>query len=196
MGTPLDDAALDAIFRSARTQNAWRGEPVSDDELVALYDLMRWGPTSANCFPIRVVFVRSPEAKERLKALVFPGNQAKVEAAPVTALLGYDTQFYEWLPRLFPHVDARAWFVDRPDFAQTTAFRNGSLQGAYFIIAARAIGLDCGPMSGFDNEALDREFFPGGRVRSNFICALGHGDPAGLHGRLPRPAFSEVCAIV
>jgi 3-hydroxypropanoate dehydrogenase len=116
--------------------------------------------------------------------------------APVTAILGYETQFYEWLPRLFPHTDARSWFVDKPDFAATTAFRNSSLQGAYFIIAARALGLDCGPMSGFDNEAVDREFFPGGRVKSNFICAIGHGDPAGLFERLPRPAFAEACSIV
>ncbi len=196
MGTPLDDAALDVIFRAARTQNKWRDEPVSDEQLHALYDLMRWGPTSANSFPLRVVFVKSPAAKERLKALVLAGNRPKVAAAPVTAILGYDTRFYEWLPRLFPHADARAWFVDKPDFAETTAFRNSSLQGAYLIIAARALGLDTGPMSGFDNEAVDREFFPGGRVKSNFLCALGHGDPAGLYERLPRPAFGEVCSIV
>jgi 3-hydroxypropanoate dehydrogenase len=196
MGTPLDDAALDVIFRSARTQNKWLSEPVSDEQLHTLYDLMRWGPTSANSFPLRIVFVKSPAAKERLEALVLAGNKPKVAAAPVTAILGYDTQFYELLPRLFPHADARAWFVDKPDFAEASAFRNSSLQGAYFIIAARALGLDTGPMSGFDNEAVDREFFPGGRVKSNFLCALGHGDPAGLHERLPRPAFSEVCSIV
>ena len=196
MGTSLDDAALDVIFRAARTQNKWLAEPVPDEQLHALYDLLRWGPTSANCFPLRIVFVKSAAAKERLNALVFPGNQAKVAAAPVTAILGYDTQFYEWLPRLFPHTDARSWFVDKPDFAATTAFRNSSLQGAYFIIAARALGLDCGPMSGFDNEAVDQEFFPGGRVKSNFICAIGHGDPTGVFERLPRPAFAEACSIV
>jgi nitroreductase len=196
MSRSLDDAALDVIFRAARSQNKWRDEPVSDEQLQALYQLMRWGPTSANAFPLRIVFVRSPAAKERLKLLVLAGNQAKVTAAPVTAILGYDTRFYEWLPRLFPHADARSWFVDKPDFAETTAFRNSSLQGAYLIIAARALGLDTGPMSGSDNEAVDREFFPGGRVKSNFLCALGHGDPAGLFARLPRPGFGEVCSIV
>ena len=196
MGTSLDDAALDAMFRTARTQNRWLDQPVSDEQLQALYDLMRWGPTSANSFPVRIVFVTSPAAKERLKPLVLAGNQQKVMTAPVTAILGYDTQFYDWLPRLFPHADARSWFLDKPEFAEATAFRNSSLQGAYFIIAARALGLDCGPMSGFDNEAVDREFFAGGRVKSNFLCALGHGDPAGLFERLPRPAFSEVCSIV
>ena len=196
MGTSLDDAALDAMFRTARTQNGWLDQPVSDEQLQALYDLMRWGPTSANSFPVRIVLVTSPAARERLKPLVLAGNQQKVMTAPVTAILGYDTQFYDWLPRLFPHADARSWFLDKPEFAEATAFRNSSLQGAYFIIAARALGLDCGPMSGFDNEAVDREFFPGGRVKSNFLCALGHGDPAGLFERLPRPAFSEVCSIV
>jgi len=140
MGTLLDDAAQDVIFGQARTQNKWLDKAVSNDQLVALYDLMRWGPTSANCFPIRIVLVTSPAAKERLKRLVLEGNQAKVMAAPVTAILGYDTKFYDWLPRLFPHADARSWFVDKPAFAETTAFRNSSLQGAYFIIAARAWG--------------------------------------------------------
>lgn len=196
MGMPLDDAALDTIFRQARTQNKWLDKPVANDQLVALYHLMRWGPTSANCFPIRIVFVTSLAEKQRLKALVLEGNQAKVMAAPATAILGYDTQFYEWLPRLFPHTDARAWFADKPAFAEATAFRNSSLQGAYFIIAARALGLDCGPMSGFDNEAVDKAFFPGGRVKSNFICAIGYGDPTGLYDRLPRPAFDEVCQII
>jgi 3-hydroxypropanoate dehydrogenase len=196
MGTPLDDAALDTIFRTARTQNKWLDKPVSRDQLIALYELIRWGPTSANCFPIRIVFVITPAAKERLKPLVLEGNREKVMTAPTTAILGYDTQFYEWLPRLFPHVDARSWFVDKPDLAETTAFRNSSLQGAYVMIAARAIGLDCGPMSGFDNEAVDREFFPGGRIKSNFLCALGYGDPSGLFGRLPRPDTNEVCSFV
>ena len=196
MGTPLDDAALDTIFRTARTQNKWLDKPVSREQLVALYELMRWGPTSANCFPIRIVFVMTPAAKERLKSLVLEGNREKVMTAPVTAILGYDTQFYDWLPRLFPHVDARSWFVDKPDFAETTAFRNSSLQGAYFIMAARAIGLDCGPMSGYDNEAVDREFFRGGRIKSNFLCALGYGDPSGLFDRLPRPDANEVCSFV
>jgi len=196
MGTPLDDIALDTLFRQARTQNKWLDKPVSDEQLRALYDLLRWGPTSANSFPLRIVFVKSPATKERLIPLVLEGNRPKVQAAPVTAILGYDTRFYDWLPRLFPHVDARAWFLDKPDFAEATAFRNSSLQGAYLILAARALGFDCGPMSGFDNEAVDREFFPGGRVKSNFICALGYGDPTGLYERLPRPDFSEVCSIL
>jgi nitroreductase len=196
MGTPLDDAALDTIFRTARTQNKWLDTPVTDEQLRAIYDLMRWGPTSANAFPLRIVFVKSPPAKERLIPLVLEGNREKVRTAPATAILGYDTRFYDWLPRLFPHADARAWFADKPDFAEVTAFRNSSLQGGYFIFAARALGLDCGPMSGFDNEAVDREFFPGGRVKSNFICAIGYGDPTGLYERLPRPDFSEVCSIL
>ncbi len=196
MGTPVNDAALDTIFRTARTQNKWLDQPVSNDQLLALYDLMRWGPTSANSFPVRLVFVTSKAAKERLLPLLLEGNRQKVMAAPATAIIGYETQFYEWLPRLFPHADARSWFVDRPAFAEATAFRNSSLQGAYLIIAARALGLDCGPMSGFDNEAVDREFFPGGRIKSNFICSIGHGDPTGVFPRLPRPEFSEVCSIV
>jgi 3-hydroxypropanoate dehydrogenase len=196
MGTPLDDEALDVLFRAARTQNKWLDRPVSHDQLRAVYDLMRWGPTSANCFPLRIVFVTTQAAKERLKPLVFGNNQERVMTAPATAILGYDTRFYDWLPRLFPHTDARSGFIDKPDFAEVTAFRNSSLQGAYFMLAARALGLDCGPMSGFDNEAVDREFFPGGRIKSNFLCAIGYGDPTGLFERLPRPDFSEVCAIV
>ena len=196
MGTPLNDAALDTVFRAARSQNTWLDKPVSDDELRALYNLLRWGPTSANCFPLRIVFVSTPAAKQRLIPHVLEGNRRKVMTAPVTAILGYDTKFYDWLPRLFPHVDARSWFIDKPAFAEATAFRNSSLQGAYFIIAARSLGLDCGPMSGFDNEAVDREFFPGGQIKSNFICAIGHGDPSGLFERLPRPNFSEMCLIV
>ena len=196
MGTPLDDIALDSIFRTARTQNKWLDKPVSNDQLLALYELMRWGPTSANCFPVRLIFVTSSAAKERLEPLVLEGNRQKVMTAPATAIIGYDTKFYDWLPRLFPHADARSWFIDKPEFADATAFRNSSLQGAYFIIAARALGLDCGPMSGFDNEAVDREFFPGGQIKSNFICAIGYGDPTGVFPRSPRPEFSEVCSIV
>jgi 3-hydroxypropanoate dehydrogenase len=161
-----------------------------------VYDLMRWGPTSLNSFPVRIVFVTTPAAKEQLKPLVFAGNQERVMTAPATAIIGYDSRFYDWLPRLAPHVDARSWFIDKPDFANLTAFRNGTLQGAFFMLAARAVGLDCGPMSGFDNAAVDQAFFPGGQIKSNFLCALGHGDPASLHERAPRPEFSEVCAIV
>lgn len=196
MGIPLDDTALDVLFRTARTPRQWLEQPVSHEQLRAVYDLMRWGPTSVNSFPLRIVFVTTQAAKERLKPLVFAGNQERVMTAPATAILGYDTHFYDWLPRLAPHVDARSWFIGKPDFAELTAFRNSSLQGAYFMLAARALGLDCGPMSGFDNEAVDREFFPGGRIKSNFLCAIGYGDPESVHERAPRPAFGEVCAIV
>ena len=192
----LDQRARDLLFRNARTHNAWLDRPVSDDTLRELYDLMKWGPTSANSFPARIVFVISEESKKRLAAVVFEGNRSKVMTAPATAIIGFDSQFYDWLPRLFPHRDMRSAFVDKPDFAQVSAFRNSSLQGAYFMLAARAIGLDCGPMSGFDNEGVDREFFPGGRVKSNFICAIGYGQPSAVFERLPRPSFSEVCEIV
>ena len=196
MGTPVDDAALDTLFRTARSQNKWLDKPVSPEQLIAIYDLMKWGPTSANSFPSRIVLVTSQESKKRLAAVVFEGNRSKVMTAPATAIIGFDSQFYDLLPRLFPHRDMRSAFVDKPEFAQVSAFRNSSLQGAYFMLAARAIGLDCGPMSGFDNEGVDREFFPGGRVKSNFICAIGYGDPSAAFERLPRPSFSEVCEIV
>jgi len=196
MGKPIDNAALDTLFRAARTQNKWLDKPVTSEQLIAIYDLMKWGPTSANSFPIRIVYVTTLEAKERLKPFVFEGNRPKVMSAPVTAILGYDLQFHDWLPRLFPHKDMRSAFVGKPQFAETSAFRNSSLQGAYFMMAARALGLDCGPMSGFDNSGVDREFFAGGQVKSNFICAIGYGDPTGVLDRLPRPSFSEVCRIV
>ncbi|MFN6960809.1 MAG: malonic semialdehyde reductase [Rhodocyclaceae bacterium] len=192
----LDDAALDQLFRAARTHNAWLDKPVPDSMLKELHELMKWGPTSANCWPLRVVFVKSPEAKARLIPLLMEGNRAKVQAAPVTAILGMDMAFYEQLPRLFPHTDARSWFVGNEALIETTAFRNSSLQGAYFILAARALGLDCGPMSGFDAAAVDAEFFAGTTVKSNFICSLGYGDPAGLFPRSPRPEFDEVCKIL
>ena len=196
MGTRVDDAALDTLFRTARSQNKWLDKPVSPEQLIAIYDLMKWGPTSANSFPARIVFITSQESKKRLAAVVFEGNRPKVMTAPATAIMGFDTQFYDLLPRLFPHRDMRSAFVDKPEFAQVSAFRNSSLQGAYFMLAARAIGLDCGPMSGFDNEGVDREFFSGARVKSNFICAIGYGDPSAVFERLPRPSFSEVCEIV
>ena len=196
MGTPLDDTALDVLFRAARTPRRWLEQPVSHDQLRAVYHLMRWGPTSLNSFPVRIVFVTTQAAKARLKPLVFAGNQERVMTAPATAILGYDTRFYDWLPRLAPHVAARSWFLDKPDFAELTALRNGTLQGAYFMLAARAMGLDCGPMSGFDNEAVDREFFPGRQIKSNFLCAVGYGDPASLHERAPRPGFSEACVLL
>jgi 3-hydroxypropanoate dehydrogenase len=191
----LPDAALDRLFRTARTHNWFEG-PVSDTELRALYELMKWGPTSSNCQPARILFLRSAAAKERLKPALSSGNRDKTIAAPVTAILAYDLEFYEHLPRLFPHNQAaRGWFAGSPD-AESHAFRNGTLQGAYFILAARALGLDCGPMSGFDNAKVDAAFFPDGRVKSNFLCNLGRGDPSKTFERLPRFAFEEVCEIL
>ena len=191
----LDPAALDQLFRTARTHNGWLPQPVTDDELRAVYELMKWAPTSANCSPARIVFVRSREGKARLKPALSPGNLEKTMAAPVTAIIGYDLEFHEKLPQLFPHTDARSWFAGKPALIETTAFRNGSLQGAYFILAARAVGLDCGPMSGFDNAKVDAEFFAGTSIRSNFLCSLGHGDPDKLFARSPRLAFDEACRI-
>lgn len=192
----LDDAALDQLFRTARTHNAWLPKPVSEGTLRALYDLMKWGPTSANTCPLRIVFVQSHEAKERLVACMNPGNMDKTRRAPVTAVLGMDMEFYEKLPFLFPHTDARSWFAGKPAAIESTAFRNSSLQGGYFILAARALGLDCGPMSGFDAAKVDAAFFSGGRVKVNFVCNLGYGDAAGLLARSPRLPFDEACAIV
>ncbi len=193
----LDDHALDVIFREARTHNAWLPRPVANETLRQVYDLMKWGPTSANCSPARILFIRSPEAKQRLKPALSDGNRDKTMAAPVTAILGYDLKFYDLLPRLFPHdQSARGWFAGKPEVIQTTAFRNGTLQGAYLMIAARACGLDCGPMSGFNNARVDAEFFSGGRVKSNFLCNLGYGDPQGLFPRSPRLPFDEACTIL
>jgi 3-hydroxypropanoate dehydrogenase len=183
------------LFEQARTHNGFSAEPVADATLHQLYDLMKWGPTSANCSPARIVFVRSGAAKEKLLACVSPGNVEKTRAAPVTAIIGTDHAFYEKLPYLFPHADAKSWFVGKKEFADTTAFRNSSLQGGYFIIAARALGLDCGPMSGFDNAQMDEAFWAGTPVRTNFICNLGHGDPGKLFSRSPRLPFAEACRI-
>jgi 3-hydroxypropanoate dehydrogenase len=191
----LDDAALDQLFRGARTYNAWLPKPVPESTLRALYELMKWGPTSANSSPLRIVFVQSPAAKERLVACMNPGNVDKTRSAPVTAVLAMDMAFYEKLPFLFPHTDARGWFAGKPAAIESTAFRNSSLQGGYFIVAARALGLDCGPMSGFDAARLNAAFFPDGRLKANFVCNLGYGDPASLLPRSPRLAFDEACAI-
>jgi nitroreductase len=191
----LEDAALDQLFLSARTYNAWLDKPVPEATLRALYDLMKWGPTSANCCPLRIVFVQSPAAKERLVACMNPGNVDKTRQAPVTAVLAMDMAFYEKLPLLFPHADARSWFAGKPAAIESTAFRNSSLQGGYFILAARALGLDCGPMSGFDAAKLNAAFFADGRLRVNFVCSLGYGDPASLFARSPRLPFDEACAI-
>ena len=198
MAQPIDRSALDTLFFEARTHSFWQDRPVEDALLRRAYEIARMAPTSANCSPMRVVFVRSPAAKQRLLPALMEGNREKTLAAPVTAILGNDGEFYEHLPRLFPHADARSWFAgpENAQVAAITAFRNGTLQGAYFMLAARALGLDCGPMSGFDNAAVDREFFPGGRVKSNFLCNLGYGDPAKLFPRSPRFEFDEVCSIV
>ncbi len=192
----LDDSTLDALFRAARTHNRWQAKPVSDTLLQAVWELAKMPPTSANCSPARILFVKSPEAKERLKPALSDGNRDKTMQAPVTAIIGYDLEFYEKLPFLFPHADARSWFAGKPDHILTTAFRNGSLQGAYLIMAARALGLDCGPMSGFDNAMVDAAFFPDGKIKSNFLCNLGYGDPAGVMTRSPRFAFDEACRIL
>ena len=191
MSAPLDDDALDTLFLAARSYNGWLDTPVSDAELERIWDLARMGPTSANCLPARIVWVKSEAAKASLAACVSPGNRAKVLAAPVTAVIGMDMAFYELLPELFPHDDARSWFADNDALIEATAFRNSSLQGAYLMLAARAIGLDCGPMSGFDVDQVTAAFFPDSTVRANFICSVGHGDPASIYPRSPRPAFDR-----
>lgn len=196
MPTPLGATVLDQLFRTARTHNGWQAHELKAETLRQLYDLLKMGPTSANCLPARFVFVQSAEAKARLKPCLAPNNVDKTMAAPATVIVAYDTEFYEKLPHLFPHADARAWFAGNPALIQNTAFRNGSLQGGYLILAARALGLDCGPMSGFDNAKVDAAFFPDGKVKSNFLVNLGHGDPEKLRPRGPRLAFEEACQIV
>jgi len=193
----IDNASLDQLFRDARTHNVFLEKPVGDDLLKEIYELMKFGPTSANCSPTRILYLRSKEAKQRLKPALSAGNADKTMAAPVVAVIGYDMEFYENLPRLFPHnQDARSWFAGSAQAVFTTAFRNGSLQGAYFMLAARAVGLDCGPMSGFDNAKVDAEFWPEGRIKSNFLCNLGYGDASQLFERSPRLAFDETCQIL
>jgi 3-hydroxypropanoate dehydrogenase len=192
----ISDEALDQLFRSARSQNKWQAKPVSPTLLHALYDLLRMGPTSANCSPARFVFVSTDAGRERLKPHLAPANVNKVMTAPVTVIIGHDLTFYEKLPQLFPHTDARSWFVGNEQLSQTTAFRNGTLQGAYLMLAARSLGLDCGPMSGFNNVGVDQEFFPNSTIKSNFICGLGYGDPSGVFARSPRLPFDEACQIV
>ena len=196
MGTILSESALDTIFRDARTHRAWAEREVSDVLLQSVYDLCKMAPTSANCQPLRVVFVKSPAAKARLRPALDAGNVAATMAAPVTAIVAHDLAFYEHLPQLAPHTDARSWFAGKDALIRTTAFRNGSLQGAYLIIAARALGLDCGPMSGFDTDVIDREFFPGQSVKSNFLCNLGYGDAEKLRPRAPRFDFDDACQIL
>jgi 3-hydroxypropanoate dehydrogenase len=195
MSVAVEERVLDQLFRQARTHNGWLDKPVSEQTLRQLYDLAKMGPTSANCQPMRLVFVKGDEARKQLASCVAPGNLAKVQTAPVTAIVAHDSEFYEQLPRLFPHTDARSWFVGNPELIRTTAFRNGTLQGAYLILAARALGLDCGPMSGFDNAKVDALFFPDGKVQSNFLVSLGYGDVSKLFPRSPRLDFDEACRI-
>jgi 3-hydroxypropanoate dehydrogenase len=210
MSQLLNNEALGTLFREARTHNAWLQRSVSDETLRQLYDLVKWGPTSANGLPMRVLFLRTPEAKERLRPALMPGNVAKTMAAPVTAIVAYDELFYKKMPELFPHNPGMGdFFANSPELADITAFRNGTLQGAYLILAARAVGMDCGPMSGFDNGKVDAEFFPApaaeagehdvqpaGRIKSNFLCNLGYGDTAALDPRNPRLEFDEVCTLL
>jgi len=206
-----NEEALDILFCKARTHNVWLDKPVSDDVLRRVYDLMKWGPTSANSCPARILFLRTPKAKQRLAPALSTGNLEKTMKAPVTAILGYDMRFYDKLPKLMPHnPDARNWFAKSPALAETTAFRNGTLQGGYFILAARSQGLDCGPMSGFDNAKVDETFFSAGKVsadseeearmwtsvKSNFLCNLGYGDPSKLFPRNPRLDFAEACKLL
>ena len=211
MAHPVDDTALDTLFREDRTFTKWQPKPVTDQTLTALYDLLKWAPTSANAAPARFAFLRSQEAKERLRPALAPANVEKTMSAPVTVIVAYDLKFYEHLPKLFPHKPGMAkLFESNAEMVETTARRNSSLQGAYLILAARALGLDCGPMSGFDSAKIDelffaagqpcfgcdQEFFPEGHVKSNFLCNLGYGDPAALHPRLPRLSFTEACSLL
>lgn len=192
----IDAAALGQLFLDARTHNKWRKKDVPDSLLRELVDILKLGPTSANSSPARFLFIKSKEAKERLKPFLSEGNREKTMAAPVCAIIGYDLEFHQHLPKLFPHTNARSWFEGKPEHIRTTAFRNGTLQGAYLILAARALGLDCGPMSGFDNAGVDKEFFAGTDIKSNFLCSLGYGDPAGLHPRSPRFTFDDMAKIL
>jgi len=195
----LSDTALDQLFRSARSFNGWRDEDVSEVQLQCIIDLMKMAPTSANCQPVRIVFLKSAEAKNRLKPHLIEGNVEKSMAAPVVAIIGHDLAFYDNLPKWFPHTDAKSWFVGNDELIKTTAFRNGTLQGAYLMLAARSLGLDCGPMSGFDNAGVDKEFFGADadrNIRSNFICGIGVGDPDTVFERSPRPSFDDLAKIL
>lgn len=191
----LDNTALDVLFRKARSYNCWQEKPVSDEQLNAIYELMKWGPTAANSCPARIVFVKSEEAKQKLKACLNEGNVEKSMSAPVVAIIGMDMEFYEKLPKLFPHTDARSWFAGNDTKIYENAFRNSSLQGAYLMLAARSLGLDCGPMSGFDYPKLEETFFPDGKVKANFICAIGYGSEEKLYPRGPRLDFDEACKV-
>ncbi|BFM14837.1 malonic semialdehyde reductase [Maricurvus nonylphenolicus] len=193
---PLSEDHKDLIFRQARSQNGWQDKPVSDEQIVALYDLVKMGSTSMNCCPARFVFIRTESEKERLIPSLAPPNVSKVEEAPVVVIVGYDQAFFEHMPKLFPHKDVRPLFENDPENAELTAFRNGTLQGAYLMMAARALGLDCGPLSGFSNDLVDQAFFSGTKIKSNFLCCLGYGNYKKLFQRLPRFEFEEVCRIL
>ena len=193
----FDLKSKNLIFKEARTHNDWLDKDISNDILMEIFDLMKWGPTSANCSPARIIFVKSKVSKDRLLPFVIESNLEKTKSAPVTAIIGHDINFHDHLPKLFPHnLDAHNWFNHSIDIAEETAFRNGSMQGAYFIIAARALGLDCGPMSGFDKEGVDNEFFRDTNIKSNFLCNLGYGDKTKLFERSPRFKFNEICEII
>lgn len=193
----FDLKSKNLIFKEARTHNDWLDKDISNDILMEIFDLMKWGPTSANCSPVRIIFVESKVSKDRLLPFVIESNLEKTKSAPVTAIIGHDINFHDHLPKLFPHnLDAQNWFNHSIDIAEETAFRNGSMQGAYFIIAARALGLDCGPMSGFDKEGVDNEFFRDTNIKSNFLCNLGYGDKTKLFERSPRFKFNEICEII
>lgn len=193
----LEQAALDTLFNNARTHHGWQNKPVSDAQLRKLYELTKWGPTSMNSSPARFVFITSNEGKEKLKPALSPGNVEQTMSAPVTVIVAYDSRFYEHLPKLAPHAKGAAdKFAGNAGLAESTAFRNGSLQGAYLIMATRALGLDCGPMSGFNNAMVDEIFFPDGRWKSNFLVNIGYGDPARLYSRAPRLDFEEACVVV
>ena len=191
----IDQAAIDTLFLKARTQNKWKDEPVTEDQLRQIYDILKFGSTSANCSPARFVFITSKEGKEKLAPALSSGNLEKTMAAPVCVIVATDMEFYEKLPQLFPHADARSWFTSSPALAEETAFRNGTLQGAYLTIAAKLVGLDVGSMSGFDKAKVDEAFFAGTKIKSNWLVNLGHGDPSGVFGRLPRLSFEEACSI-
>lgn len=196
MSQPLADPALDQLFRTARSYNGYHDKPVSTEQLHAIWDLMKFGPTSANCLPARIIWCTSDAAREKVAACTMPANAEKIRSAPVTAIIGMDMEFYEKLPELFPHADARSWFVGNQPMIDATAFRNSSLQGAYFILAARALGLDTGPMSGFDADAVNAAFFAETpNIKVNFISTLGYGDPATIFGRSPRPDFDVFNSI-
>ncbi|KAG9590763.1 hypothetical protein KCV01_g11718, partial [Aureobasidium melanogenum] len=197
MSAPLHDASLDQLFRTARTFNAWQDKEVTDEQIRQIYELAKMGPTAANTSPMRVRFIKSKDAKERLKPFLAENNAEKTMQAPVTAIVATDFAFYEHLPKLFPHTDARAWFVGNDALIQEAGRRNGSLQGAYLMLAARSLGLDCGPMSGFDQAGVDAEFFAGTQIKSNFLVNIGYGDPnKNLFGRLPRLDFDEAAQIL